>query len=99
MARRRSTGRPLSGPRPTGPVFPFVAAVCGGASSCPAFSDEAGVASTQVTPTLTGASTITATLAPASYTPPQSKLATVVGTESTLELAAIAPTKWIGQGA
>ena len=73
--------------------------VCGGASSCPAFSDEAGVASTQVTPTLTGASTITATLAPASYTPPQSKLATVVGTESTLDLAAIAPTKWIGQGA
>src|SRR6266849_86650 len=73
--------------------------VCGGASSCPAFSDEAGVASTQVTPTLTGASTITATLAPASYTPPQSKLATVVGTESTLDLAAVAPTKWIGQGA
>ncbi len=73
--------------------------VCGGASSCSAFSDEAGVASTQVTPTVTGASTITATLAPASYTPPQSKQATVVGTESALDLAAIAPIKWVGQGA
>jgi hypothetical protein len=52
--------------------------VCGGASNCSAFSDEAGIASTQVTPTATGASAITATLAPASYTPPQSKQATVV---------------------
>jgi hypothetical protein len=73
--------------------------VCGGASNCSAFSDEAGIASTQVTPTATGASAITATLAPASYTPPQSKQATVVGTESTLDLAAVAPIKWVGQGA
>ncbi len=73
--------------------------VCGGASNCSALSDEAGVASTQVTPTATGASSITATLAPASYTPPQSKQATVLGTASALDLAAVAPTKWIGQGA
>ena len=73
--------------------------VCGGASSCSVLSDQAGVATTQVTPTLTGASTITATLAPLSYTPPQSKQTTVVGTESALDLAAVAPTKWVGQGA
>jgi hypothetical protein len=73
--------------------------VCGGRSTCSAFSDQAGVATTQVTPTATGASTITALLAPASYTPPQSKQATVVGTESALDVAAVAPTKWVGQGA
>jgi hypothetical protein len=73
--------------------------VCGGASNCSALSDEAGVAATQVTPTATGASTITATLAPASYTPPQSKQTTVVGTASALDLAAVAPTKWVAQGA
>jgi hypothetical protein len=72
---------------------------CGGVSSCSTLSDEAGVASTGVTPTATGTSTITAALAPASYTPPQSKQATVVGTESALDLAAVAPTKWIAQGA
>ncbi len=73
--------------------------VCGGASSCSALSDEAGFAFTQVTPTATGTSDITATLAPASYTPPQSKQATMMGTESALDLAAVAPTKWVGQGA
>jgi hypothetical protein len=73
--------------------------VCGGASSCSTLSDQAGVATTQVTPTLTGASTIMAALAPLSYTPPQSKQTTVVGTESALDLAALAPTKWVGQGA
>jgi hypothetical protein len=45
--------------------------VCGGASSCSALTDQAGVATTQVTPTLIGASAITATLAPLSYTPPR----------------------------
>ncbi|MFY9561381.1 MAG: Ig-like domain-containing protein [Terriglobales bacterium] len=72
---------------------------CGGGSRCSALSDEAGVTSTQVTPTATGTSTITAALAPASYNPPQSKQATVVGTQSALDLGAVAPTKWIAQGA
>jgi hypothetical protein len=52
-----------------------------------------------VTPIATGTSSITATLAPASYTPPQSKQATLVGTASALDLAAIAPTKWVAHGA
>ena len=73
--------------------------VCGGASSCSALSDESGIESTQVTPTATGTSSITATLAPASYTSPQSKQASVFGTESALDLAAVAPNRWVAQGA
>ncbi len=72
---------------------------CSGVSSCSVLSDEAGVASTRVTPMATGASTIIAALAPASYTPPQSKQATVVAAETTLDIAGVAPTKWIAQGA
>jgi len=52
-----------------------------------------------VTPTATGQSTITIALAPASYSPPQSQQATVVGTSSTLDLVALTPTRWVGQGA
>ena len=56
-----------------------ILSVCGGASSCLVLTDDAGIASTGVTPTATGASTVTAALAPASYSPPQSKQATLVG--------------------
>jgi hypothetical protein len=72
---------------------------CGGTSSCSVLTDESGIASTGVTPTAAGTSTITAALAPASYTPAKSKQATVTATETALDLAAVAPTKWIGQGA
>ena len=72
---------------------------CSGASSCSVLSDEAGESSSLVTPTATGPSTITIALAPASYAPPQSQQATVVGTSTTLDLAAVAPTQWVGQGA
>ncbi len=72
---------------------------CGGASSCSVLSDEAGEASSLVTPTATGQSTITIALAPTSYSPPQSQQATLVGTSTTLDLAAVTPTRWIGQGA
>jgi hypothetical protein len=72
---------------------------CGGLSGCSVLSDESGVSSTRVTPAVTGASTITALLAPASYSPPQSKQATIVGTSSALDIGAVVPTKWIGQGA
>ncbi len=74
-------------------------AVCGGRSSCSVLSDEGGVSSTWVTPAVIGASTITVSLAPLSYSVPQSKQATVVATSSALDLAAVAPTKWIGKGA
>ncbi len=72
---------------------------CSGASSCSVLSDEAGESSSLVTPTATGPSTITIALAPASYSPPQSQQATVVGTSTTLDLAAVAPTQYVGQGA
>jgi hypothetical protein len=72
---------------------------CSGASSCSVLTDEAGESSSGVTPTATGASTITVALAPASYSPPQSQQATVVGTSTALDLAALIPTRWIGQGA
>ncbi len=73
--------------------------VCSGASSCSVLTDEAGESSSSVTPTATGQSTITIALAPASYSPPQSQQATVVGTSTTLDLAAVTPTNWVGQGA
>ena len=72
---------------------------CGGASSCSVLRDESGESSSLVTPTVTGPSTITVALAPASYSPPQSQQATVVGTSTTLDLAAVAPTQYVGQGA
>ena len=72
---------------------------CSGASSCSVLSDEAGESSSWVTPAASGPSTITIALAPASYSPPQSQQATVVGTSTTLDLAAVTPTRWIGQGA
>jgi hypothetical protein len=73
--------------------------VCTGGSSCSVLSDEAGESSSWVTPTATGQSTITIALAPASYSPPQSQQATVVGTSSALDLVAVTPTRWVGQGA
>ncbi|HSZ64488.1 MAG TPA: Ig-like domain-containing protein [Terriglobales bacterium] len=72
---------------------------CSGASSCSVLTDEAGESSTYVTPTATGPSTVTIALAPAAYSPPQAQLATVVATSTTLDLAAVAPTRWIAQGA
>jgi hypothetical protein len=72
---------------------------CNGASSCSVLSDEAGESSSWVTPTATGQSTITIALAPASYSPPQSQQATVVGTSTALDLVAVTPTRWVGQGA
>jgi hypothetical protein len=73
--------------------------VCGGASSCSVLSDEAGESSSLVTPAAAGQSTITIALAPASYTPPQSQQTTLVATSSALDLAAVTPTRWVGQGA
>jgi hypothetical protein len=72
---------------------------CSGATSCSVLTDEAGESSTSVTPTAIGQSTITIALAPAAYSPPQAQQATLVATSTTLDLASIAPTRWIAQGA
>ena len=73
--------------------------VCGGVSSCSVLSDEAGESASWVTPAVTGQSTITIALAPASYSPPQTQQAAVVGTSTTLDLVALTPSRWVGQGA
>jgi hypothetical protein len=72
---------------------------CGGAIACTVLSDEAGESSSMVTPKVAGASTITIALAPASYSPAATQQTTVLGTSTALDLVALAPTRWVGQGA
>jgi hypothetical protein len=71
---------------------------CNAAAFCSVLTDGAGEAATWVTPTAFGQGTISAALAPAAYQPPQTQLATLQGTESTLDLGAVSPTRWLGQG-
>ena len=73
--------------------------VCNATPACSVLSDGDGESSTWVTPMATGVSTITMALAPASYSPAQMQQATVVGTSTAMDLAAVTPTRWIGQGA
>jgi hypothetical protein len=69
-------------------------------SNCSALTDAAGLASTWLTPTAAGQSTITAALAPAVYPSAATQKATLVANPSSdVEVALVAPTKWIGQGA
>ncbi len=72
---------------------------CNGVSLCSVLSDEAGESSSLVTPIETGQGTITISLAPQSYTPPQAQLVTVLATSTALDLVAVTPTRWVGQGA
>ena len=72
---------------------------CNGATTCSVLTDESGWAETRVTPATVGASTITATLAPASYTPAKFVQATVSGTSSAKDLALLTPKVWVTQGA
>ena len=72
---------------------------CGGASLCNATSDEAGAASTWVTPGAIGVATITAALAPAVYSPPKSVSATLLGTESASDIGVTTPYLSIAQSA
>ena len=73
--------------------------VCSGSIACSVLSDEAGESSSWVTPTAAGQSTVMIALAPASYSPAQTQQVTVVASSSTLNLAAVTPTRWIAQGA
>ncbi len=72
---------------------------CGGASSCTVTSDQSGTAVAWLTPAAVGTSTITATLAPGSYTPAKSVGATLSATESASDIGILTPYLWIGQGA
>ena len=72
--------------------------ICGGISTCSSISDEGGIASTSLTPTVAGISTITASVAPAVYNPPQSVAATLSATSSTMDIGVTTPYLWIAQG-
>jgi hypothetical protein len=72
---------------------------CGGASACSAITDNSGMASTSVTPALTGVATITATLAPGVYNPSQSVSGTLSATMSALDIGVTTPYLWIASGA
>jgi hypothetical protein len=62
-------------------------------------TDESGSASTYITLLSAGVITLTAKLAPASYTNPQQVQTTLLGTSSPLDLTLITPPVWIAQGA
>ena len=74
-------------------------AACGGGGSCTLLSDESGEVSTRVTVLGAGVMTISAVLAPASYTAPQQVQTTLLGASSSLDLVLASPFAWIAQGA
>jgi hypothetical protein len=74
-------------------------AACGGASSCTLLTDEGGEVSTRVTVLSAGTMTITAQMAPASYSPAKSVQTTLQGTSSALDFALVAPYTFAAQGA
>jgi hypothetical protein len=72
---------------------------CSGATTCTVYSDEGGLASSFMTVLSAGVITVTAQLAPASYSPAQQVQTTLYGTESSLDLSLANPYVWIAQGA
>jgi len=72
---------------------------CGGTTTCAVFSDESGEVSTRVTALSAATMTITAQLAPASYSPAKQIQTTLLGTSSSLDLSLSSPSVWIAQGA
>ncbi|HXZ42814.1 MAG TPA: IPT/TIG domain-containing protein, partial [Terriglobales bacterium] len=74
-------------------------AACSGASTCTVITDESGQASTYVTPLSAATFTITAQLAPASYSPPQQVQTPLAANSSSLDLALVPQTAHIAQGA
>ena len=72
---------------------------CSGATTCTVLSDEGGQASTFVTVLSASVMTITAQLAPGSYSSPRQEQTTLVGRESALDIALVPQTTSIMQGA
>ncbi len=73
--------------------------VCNAASSCTVLTDQSGNSTTWLTPTATGTSTITATLAPGVYSPSKSVSTTLNATESSSDIGGLSPYMWVAQGA
>jgi hypothetical protein len=72
---------------------------CGGLSSCSVESDESGLAITWLTPTSVAVATITAALAPASYSSSKSVAGTLDAIESASDIGIVTPYVWLAQGA
>ena len=72
---------------------------CAGATSCTVLTDLSGGAVTNMTVLSAGVLTLTAKLAPASYSNPQQVQTTLLGTTSALDLVLTTPPVWIAQGA
>jgi hypothetical protein len=91
-------------PVPGASVFftsaPAVAfSACGGGASCTVVTDQSGQAATGLTVLAPGGITITAKLAPASYTNPRQVQTTIVGRSSTLDISLSSVFAFIAQGA
>ncbi|MGH9529607.1 MAG: IPT/TIG domain-containing protein, partial [Terriglobales bacterium] len=91
-------------PVPGASVFftsaPAVAfSACGGGASCTVLTDQSGQAATGLTVLVSGAMTITAQLAPASYANPQQVQTTVVGRSTALDISLSSAFAFIAQGA
>lgn len=72
---------------------------CGGSASCTTTTDQSGAAATFLTPSATGNSVITATLAPGVYSPAKSVSAMLSASESASDIGVMTPYLWIAQGA
>lgn len=72
---------------------------CSGASRCTVLTDESGTVSTTLTVLSAGVMTLSASLAPASYSQPSRVEATLLGTESLLDLSLLSPSVWTAPGA
>jgi hypothetical protein len=76
-----------------------VFSACAGAFSCTVLTDQSGLASTWMTVLSANVMTLTAKLAPASYSAPRQVQVTLLGTESQLDLSLLIPSVWVAQGA
>ena len=72
---------------------------CNGQAMCSVFTDESGQVETRVSIGSVGTTTITAALAPASYTPPKTVQVSMNGTSSAKDIALFSPKVWAIQGA
>ena len=72
---------------------------CSGAVTCARLTDESGKSETRVRVGALGTATITATLAPASYSPPKFVQTVVNGIESAKDISIFSPKNWVAQGA
>ena len=78
---------------------PMQFSACGGGASCTVLTDQSGQAATFATVLLPGTMTITAQLAPASYSNPLQTQAAEIGTETPLDVALSPQNLEVAQGA